>query len=443
MEVGLVHNSTTNRLNLLVAYYKAGTGHFMDIYEVTGSTINPVVYSSTMMLSNSPNYGRIRMDCHKLYGVALAWQYPGIGIQTLVGDLGTWSGVTTFSGTGGESGPDVAFSHSSGPLNVHYVYYNNSTGNMTESVFDWSVLLGTPGSVPPIIEDVNFVGAGMALRPVLDCPDHYDAENWAYTYADNGGKILVRYIDYHTAATPLTVAVNSGALGNVPTSSIHKVFDPALHYGNGGIGGGTGQITVGWYATNGSWLNGYMALEMTEDGSGLISAPDYMALPNAFTPSFYPLRKGIAFSKGSDDPLVPPFLYTTFYDLDPGTVLYNLHHAFHKWGMPVFKGGGFTDPHPECGIHARQALAATSRLSAYPNPFRESIQTSVSLEEDGMLQLEMFDLTGRRVWQHQAAMTKGSHQVSTGSLKALAPGTYVLNASLNGKKIGTQKVTRQ
>jgi hypothetical protein len=439
LEVGAVYNTSTGKFNLLVAYYQLGVGHFLDIYDLETSPVTQIVLVNTMQLSNSTAYGRIRMDFHRTDAAVITWAYPGVGIQTMAGQNGNWSNVTTLDGTLGESGPDVALSHA-GDILANYVYYNNATGAITKSIVDLNTLLASPGLVSPLVEDVNFTSPGLwDFRVVIDCPDHYDVKNWAYTYTDQSSNIWVRHIDHHSSGTYNTISVNSGVLGNIATAGLYEAYAPSLHYGNDAIGGGTGQITVGWYTTDGSTFAGYIGLEMKEDGGALISDPDYMALPDAFTANFYPYA-GMSFSKGSDAGIVPPFLYTTYYDYNDAINQYQLHHAFHKWNNTVFKGGGA----PECTYtRPRTALVPETGISIYPNPFDDIISASVSLAQDGQVQLDLTDITGRLIARQQSALTKGKHLVKMSGLKALVSGTYLLSVSVNDRKVDVKKLTKQ
>ncbi|WP_118975123.1 T9SS type A sorting domain-containing protein [Taibaiella koreensis] len=450
MQVGAVWNSYTNNMNLLVAY-AWGHDHYLDIYDLTSSTTNPVVLKSSTQLShNTADYGRIRMDCHKQYGVAIVWENKGIGLQTMMGNGGAWGPIVTLTGTELATGPDVAFSHSGNDLNVHYAYYDPKLSAIVESAAHWTSLMTGPASATLSLEDINVIGGAPKSRIILDCPDHHPQENWAYTYSD-GSNIFVRLREYNTLPAPVTVSVNSGVLGNASTLPQHQVFSPALYYGAGTVDGRSGQITVGWYATDLSGFNGYIALEMTEDGTTLLSKPDYLALPDAYTPQVYPyysypyqadilaIKPGIAFSRNSEH---ANFLYTTYYDANAQTAQGRFHHAFHKWNDVAFKGQAPVTLHPECGNHLK-AHSSETGINTYPNPFRDKITTNLFLKEDGQLLQSLTDITGRQLWQYQTIGKKGSCQISTDNLAQLAPGTYMLTTSLNGQRIGTQKVTKQ
>lgn len=431
MEVGSIRNAVSNTTNILVAYYRLGVGHFLDIYDIVSGT---ATLTNSVQLSNTTAYGRIRIDCHAVYEAAIVWDNPGVGIQTIASNNGSWNpaNISTLNGTIGESGPDIAFctDESTHTTNLHYVYYNSGTGFVTEASVDLGTILGTPGLITPAIGDYNYVGI-LPSRLVLDCPDFYAADNWAYTYTD-GARVFVRYIDYLSTATATTTSVNTGALGNVALGSPYEMSAPALSYGSGALGSGTDQITVAWYITEGGAASKYIALQMRADGTSWLNSGDYMDLPNA-TADFYPYA-GIALSK-SDVKATPVYLYATYYDYNDATNEYQLHHAFHKWGDVAFKGQGTAK-------FAGNAITA-AKINTYPNPFNSSFTTYVELEEAGMLRLEVWDLTGRLVGSFESNVTEGKHEIKIKDIEKLAPGTYLLNTALNNKKIGTQKITRQ
>lgn len=432
MEVGSVRNTTTNRTNILVAYYKQGAGHFVDVYEVTPSSATPVSFVTSMQLSHSPVYGRIRIDCNSVYVAGIVWGDAGNGIQTIMNDGGNWSPVSTLDGTIGQVGADIAFSYNHNKLNVHYVYHNNA-GTITESVIDYNTVLIPPGTtVYPTIQDINITGSPIGSRLVLDCPDHYeDADNWAYTYTDaSHQKVYVRFIDNNSTAVPATVVVNDGTLGITSIAGLYDTYTPALHYGSKGINGHTEQINVGWYITDGSF-NGYIDVQMNTDGTAVVSTPDYLMLPNAFTPNYNVFSTGLAFSK-SDLKSVPNYLYATYYDYNNVTNMYQLHHAYHKWSDIAFKG---------TSIDEQQHTVASYFI--HPNPFQNCLQASVTLQESGTLQFRLLDITGRQVWQLETTLSKGTHKVTAEDLSGLMPGTYVFTATCNGQKIGTRIITKR
>lgn len=454
LEVGIVNDGSGGH-HILVAYYDftgshsftGNPGHILDIYKLTGSPSSPLVLANQIQLSYSNNYGRISMDSHKDYAVAIAWDFPGKGIQTSVCDLGNWSGVTTLNGTWSEEGPDVAFSHSSSNLNVHFVYKNPSGGTITESMLDWPLLLSVPfGStavISPAIEDIDVVPFQVS-NLVIDCPDHYDVENWAYTYTD-GKSVFVRHIDYHSTAAPMTTIVNDGSVfPNYPLAKKYYAATPTLHYGDGAIGGSTAQISVGWYTYVNSGFSNYTALEMTEDGLSMISSPDYMELPNSNHPYSFG-SSGIAYSKMSDGAggLAPYFMYATYFtEISPGTGYYKLHHAFHKWNDVVFRGAG-TNPHDvNCESPSRKAQVDVLLTTTSPNPFTNRFMHHITLKDAAEIQLTLINVSGQVVAEKAAKLGKGNHSMEMSGLDKVPTGNYILTTNVNGKTVGTKVMVK-
>lgn len=425
---------------IFVAYYKLGVGHMVDVYDITSSLTNPVVYNSTITLSGSSAYGPIQVDGLKAGVAVIAWVNPGTGIQTIVHDGMGWGTTTTLTGTGNETALDIAMSNAmTGGANVHYAYYDPATGIITESQVPFTTLVSPPPAVTPTVNDANLIGSvsPYSFDLVLDCPDAYDVDNWAYTYANNTTDISVRFTDHHTTAVPTTVVVNSGALIGTVATTGYTVYSPAIHYGTGSFGTGNGdQIYVGWYISDGSAYNGYVGLHMDESGTNLLSAADYLELPNAITPSLYPfidvIGAGVAFSKVSYGGTVPDYMYTTYYDYSGAN--YQLHHAFHKWADPVFR---------PAGSQPAALSSLENRVQTSPNPFHDVLHTSVDLQKDGIVQLKLYDITGRIVWQHQSSLKKGVHQLKLDNVKDIIPGTYILATFLDDARIGTQMMVKQ
>lgn len=451
LEVGSIRNTTTNNTNIIVAYYKPGSGHMLDIYELSAWGA-PYQLVDHKVLSQSPTYGRIRMDFHAVYDIAIAWVNTATlnkGVQAIVYTSNTWSGVSTLAGTAAKTGVDIAITRVTEPVNsssiaypLHFVY--SGAGLVTESSVDINLLATSPGTVTPVVNDNNYVGAGLASRLVLDCADFsrsstvINGSSWAYTYSD-GMNAIVRHRNPAMGAAQ-TVAVTTGMLGNSPldpSGGVYRVFSPAVNYGWGFPAGAPEQIMVTWYATDGIHAHGYMGLQMDVNGTTVTSTPDYLLLPNAFATPIPAgtFNSGIALSKIGPKS-VGYFLYATYYDVDPGTGTYQLHHAFHQWGDVVFKPGGST------GL-AAAAKAGTAKIDVYPNPFTDVLNATIVLQEAGIVHLQLHDLSGRQVWQYEGALGKGSHQLKTKNMKELAPGSYMLSTFFNGKKIETKTVVKK
>lgn len=438
-QVGAVHNDQTGQTQILVAYQLAG--FHVDIYDITSSATTPVVYNSTINLvpwTVNTNYfeHRIRMDSHTydLSKVAIVWDNPYQGLQAIGCENGNWGNIVNIDNTAGQSGPDIAFSMHSpdNTASVYIVYHDLPGTEITTASLPFSDLMTATGTVYPAVQDINTVSVPLASNLVLDCPDLTYEEAWAYTYTDQqNSEVYVRHKNAAYSPTPNTISVNSGSLGNAPLSAQYMAFSPSLHYGNN-YAGIENNIVVGWYNTDGLY-NGYIALKMGTDpyAPSLVSDADYLRLPNAATPSPYSMsvynRPGIAFSKG-DIELATRFLYTTYYDTDPASGASRLHHAFHDWGITVFKPA----PGPDVSI------AETS-----PNPFTDVLQTAITLQAKGRVLLELTDMSGRMVARQEADAEKGTYPVRMNGLKDVIAGTYFLSTSVDGKKVNTRIVIKK
>ncbi|WP_162902862.1 T9SS type A sorting domain-containing protein [Taibaiella koreensis] len=453
LQVGSLVNAVTHNTDILVAYYKPAAGHMLDVYELTASAPGYNLIDHKV-LSHSPTYGRIRMDFQEVYNGAIAWvnTEPGVnkGIQAMVymNNSPGWSGVSTLTGTANKTGVDIALTRVVEPVNnsgiaypLHFVY--SGGGFITETSVDMSILAASPGTVTPATPDNKYVGATLNSRLVLDCPAFSVSaspagSSWAYTYSD-GMNVIVQHKNASMTASHEVVATSGVQLGNSaldPFGVGFQVFSPAVSYGNDYPSTNVEQIMITWYATDGASVNEYMGVQMNASGTAVTSMDDYLQLPHAQTPSMPGgFTSGIALSKTGLKG-VGMFLYATYYDVDPSSGQYQLHHAFHKWGDPQFKPGAPT------GVAAEIVKTATT-ISTYPNPFSDVLHTFVSLQQDGILSLELHDMAGRLVGQYKAPLAKGGHDVVIENAKKLTAGSYMLTATVNGKKIDTKMVVKQ
>ncbi|MNS33132.1 hypothetical protein D3C72_652370 [compost metagenome] len=429
-QVGAVYNAATGNTQILVAYEWAG--YKIDVYDITSSPTNPVVYNTTIPITSTLGYfgHRIRLDAQStdLRKAAVVYEDPysptGGGIFAKACLDGNWGNAVFLNGSNGEIGPDLALTEIGGNTYVRFVHQNAAGTQINSSIIDFNAIYYGTGSVTPFFADVYNPPAGIGSKIVLDCKDADDSKNWAYTFADQThDNVIVRYDYYGTTGD---VSVNSGALGNTPLSG-YNVYSPTLHYGGGHSG--NDDITVGWYATNGSY-NGYLGLEMKPDASGLVGFGDYWELPNGTTPAPYSNlpNTGIAFSK-SDIDLTPDFMYAVYYNRDASsTYLDELHHAFHKWGDVVFKNNVTLD---------------LETNAVYPNPFSDILSTSVTLKESGTVRLELADITGRTVAQQETKADKGTWPMQLSGLQHVIAGTYFLNTMVDGQRVNTRTVIKK
>ncbi len=455
LEVGCVGNyfSSSAYTSILVAYYLPGQGHRLDIYNFNGPAGAPLQLVEQKILSTSTTYGRIKMDCREVTDCAVAWINPGVGIQTMVHKgANTWSPIATLSGTNGKTTFDIAIdrvyfnpSTSASTRFAHFVYPNGLAIVKSSVNMDNLATATAPSVVAPTVNDNNYVGPfGLASKLVLDCADFADtSSSWAYTYTD-GVQVSVRHKNHTLPGTGQTAIITAGVLANsnpldTTFSGAYRLFSPALNYGRGIIGSSTlpNRIMVAWYATNSAGFNGYIAAEMNENGTTLTSDPDFLLLPSGQTPTMPSgFTPGITLSKIGIKS-VPDFLYTTYYDVDPVTGDYQMHHAFHTWGDTRFRPGN----NNSTGINA--AEPEQIKINAFPNPFSSRLSISVTMPKNGKLNLVLTDISGRNVWQRELTVDQGIHLLEVPGLDHLAPGTYTLSSSLDRQRIGTSKIVKR
>jgi PKD repeat protein len=67
-----------------------------------------------------------------------------------------------------------------------------------------------------------------------------------------------------------------------------------------------------------------------------------------------------------------------------------------------------------------------------PNPFKESIKVEFDLEEDAMIKVTMFDLTGKAVFIDDRQLLSKGHYIKDLTLGHLHEGIYILKVEING-----------
>ncbi|OJW84590.1 MAG: hypothetical protein BGO69_07660 [Bacteroidetes bacterium 46-16] len=441
---------------MLVAYYLNGTGHMLDVYSM--STGTPVL-SYTNVLSTMPNYTRISMDCHvPPYAMAVAWEDVG-GINTVVGLNNapiTFSNILTLTGTAGETGVDLAFVHTSTGLMLQTAYYNPTTGNITESMFDFWTALGTLGTtITPTVNDINPVGVcngvqqddPKAPKPIrvcpyinIDGPGHYNVDNWAYTYTTDNNNISVRLMDLNTSPFASTVIVNNGSVWGGMTTNGNQNINPFCYYNRMNCMN-TG-IVVAWYTNaidpmTGSTA-GYIGLNMNENGTALVSAPDYLTVAN--NPTWASPTPVLSISK-QDDQL--QYMYTVFPEMDPfGN--FQLENKYPPFCVNSFKQAGQEHSEVTCNDEAKRAafLDAHSKVAVYPNPYTSSFNLSIPADyQQDELTVTVSDLLGVSVGQYKGAANHANTYLAQLS-KGLSNGTYLVHVNINGKLKQTMKVTK-
>ncbi|MTB50149.1 T9SS type A sorting domain-containing protein [Lewinella sp. W8] len=85
----------------------------------------------------------------------------------------------------------------------------------------------------------------------------------------------------------------------------------------------------------------------------------------------------------------------------------------------------------------------TFALKASPNPFAEQLRISFTLPRSQEVELLLFDLDGRKLWQQQFSGTAGDHQLMiNNSLNGLPAGAYLLRIIGDGGQEETIRLIR-
>jgi hypothetical protein len=131
---------------------------------------------------------------------------------------------------------------------------------------------------------------------------------------------------------------------------------------------------------------------------------------------------------GNNDPIAP-YVYmhmpalsgTLYYRVRETTLDGNMYYS----NMVVVKIGN-------------TFLAGTD---VFPNPFTETLQISMQLEKTGMIQVALYDASGRLVRRSQQTGVLGRNTIVMGNLSALLPGVYLLQIKA-GEHISFEKLIK-
>jgi len=402
---------------ILAAYKKNGVGLVFERYIWNGATF--VLYSS-QILTTTPGK-KVNMDTYLGYSQTIVWDEYDANLNTYVIKFMLAQGLSTtqiikLTGTDGCGIPDVAMSKNTGviypnaDLEAHIVYAHVPTGSswyteIIETVIPFStVYAANPSSYTGTVEDINSISGAFLPSITIDCPDVCDfapSANWAYTYCDNG--IKVRLVDPAAGVTPITKNIVDGTdypnfdltpYGNFYESTIAYDVSQTIHIG--------GRIT----GTPG--YEGLFGVEISSDGSTLVSPVDYQLI------SFDATSKSLQFSK---DDKYSSFLYAVFSRNGNQP-----NHMFHQWGDPAFKGSGTV------GINSL-SQNENLKIMFYPNPFKGDINLSIPaglLDKDITVTVTAID--GKTLFAGKFNGKQFEANIQR-VLSKLPSGTYVLGTS--------------
>lgn len=420
IEVGaLSGNASGTPYTAFVAYHKSGSGHYVDLYDWDPSSCN-FNYSTTHTLSSEPTPTRISMDCHKGYGLAIAWVDAGV-LKTRMYEGGgsiSWGFIHTIQTINIKPNDvDVAFSHKVNLL-LHYVYSDTGFPAIEVVAEDFWVMrtAAAPTSYLPTFEDLNPMIVGVANRIFcnIDGPDH-NHDNWAYTYTEDQKNISVRLVDFSTGTPPTTFIVNDGSMGNAPNNFNYN-WNPTIAYDMT-----YNLINVGWITKDP--VESYIGVEIKKDGAGVSSALDYLTIPNI--PSDVSPTPIISFSKVTE--INAPWLYAFYSQFDYGPALYKFQHKFHDMSnSSSFKTIHEVNCADDHKVAADQSSLTLDKLEIYPNPFTNHFTLDdTKMAISGDVEVSLHDISGKLMFSFTGELD-AANQVIKASSEKLSTGTYIL-----------------
>jgi hypothetical protein len=92
-------------------------------------------------------------------------------------------------------------------------------------------------------------------------------------------------------------------------------------------------------------------------------------------------------------------------------------------------------------VAVKTGNALLARTDVFPNPFTDLLQISMQLEKTGMIQVALYDASGRLVRRSQQTGMLGQNTIVMGNLSALPPGIYLLQIKA-GEHISFGKLTK-
>jgi hypothetical protein len=82
-----------------------------------------------------------------------------------------------------------------------------------------------------------------------------------------------------------------------------------------------------------------------------------------------------------------------------------------------------------------------TNTDVFPNPFTDLLQISMQLEKTGVIQVALYDASGRLVRRSQQTGLVGRNTIVMGNLSALLPGVYLLQMKA-GEHISFEKLIK-
>jgi len=167
------------------------------------------------------------------------------------------------------------------------------------------------------------------------------------------------------------------------------------------------QVQLNWFAYAQSNASSF-TIEYSQDGQAFTVAGELAAT-------------------GSDKQTTPySYMHTPAFT---GTVFYRIRETDHYGNM----------------YYSNMAAVKTGNTlltsEVFPNPFTDVLQISLQLEKAGMIQVVLYDASGRLVKKLQQSGLTGRNTIVMSSLSALLPGTYLVQIKA-GENTSFRKLTK-
>lgn len=423
LEAGFIQVSGT--YFVVATYYEQGVGFFYRLYQWNAGGLS-LVGGPTLLMA-CPQYRRISLDVHKLYGVAITWQDNAGRVYVKVADA---SGGTLVIGNNIEvtnafnaAIPDVAFSHASN-LNVRIVFVDEGSGLIHVMHEDFFTLLSAVLPMPFILDDLNPAAYPPPLisdpfrsnNLQLDSPDHFSDDNWSYIYTDDQQNVFTRLQTWSVSATPFTVNLSNwlGAFRNEFLTLGYRPDGMGIHHG--------------WFTRyTGAPVPGFIALEMNDDGSFVTPPGNFKVVANSTAYSWEPV---MSFSKQND---LSNRLFVAYPMAGVGGFGYEMRTKLVPWGAPSFIVA------PDNPV----VLTATDvGISLYPNPFTETFTVAIKNDSpDATYEAVLTDQQGK-VMARPTGNLRRMNEALQDAAQGMPSGIYFLTVKNNGQLHETLRVIK-
>ncbi|WP_158606020.1 T9SS type A sorting domain-containing protein [Taibaiella sp. KBW10] len=423
---------------VLAAYYyndgdPSTRGHYYDIYRFEPGGLIPV--STLNLLTLSPTFGRINVDA-TVYGLAITWCVPGVGIYAKVASLSgaAFGPDVLMPGTGNMVDPDICirrgYGGSNTGLDLQMAVLDNSLTVVREyRVPFFNVLAGSAAGFTA--EYAAFAVNGKYAPPRIDCPDIWgNGQKWAISLSASAisGTSVTEWIyavvqNDAWSATPTTVSVN---FASYTTPSWPEPNDPVVAYNDH-----SDRITIGWMTKqNTSVIPGtndikYVAMDVDDNS---FSTP--ATIPGSFNM--------ISNTLGSHEPVLAfsgqnlnssfDGLYTAFSQFNTVMPNYSMMYKSRPWPLSTFKG--VVDLNK----------GENNQLVVSPNPFVNTLSFKATVKGD--YKITLMSLDGKVVYEQPCILSEG--QIYSFNTPELAAGNYVMNISSRENGINySQKLVKK